>query len=207
MASDSRGRVYAVVLAAGESSRLGVSKQLLELEGKPLVVHVVDRAISAEIDGVIVVTGSHASEIELELRERPVYQQFNPRFAEGQGASLAAAVRALPRDAGAIVVLLGDMPGIATAAISRVAGAWRTGHPPAVIARYGSWRGHPVLFDRDLFPELADLDGDEGGRTLLQELGNRVVEVPVDGDSAPQDVDTEDDWERLQRDWPSDGRR
>lgn len=201
MVSDSPSRVYALVLAAGESKRLGRAKQLLELDGVPLLVHAVDRALASSVDGVVVVTGAHASVIELELRERPVYQVFNPEFAEGQGISLAAGVRALPSDAGAVVVLLGDMPGISSDDVSRLADLWREDRPVAVIVRYGSSRGHPVLFDRELFRELGLLSGDEGGRVLLNRLGDRLVEVLVDGDAPPQDVDTEQDWERLRGDW------
>jgi len=199
--NETASRVYAIVLAAGESRRLGRPKQLLELDRSPLVVHVVDRALASSVDAVIVVTGAHASLIELELRERPVYQVFNPDFAEGQGTSIAAGVRALPRDAGAVIVLLGDMPGISPVAISRLADAWRADRPVAAIARYGSGRGHPVLFDRSVFAELGRLSGDEGGRTVLKALGDRVVDVPVEGDVPPKDVNTEDDWRILQQWW------
>lgn len=201
VASKAASRVYVVVLAAGQSRRLGRPKQLLELDGTPLVAHVVDRALAAAIDGVIVVTGADASRVELALRNKSVATAFHPDFANGQGTSLAVGATHLPDRAGAVIVLLGDMPGISSGAISRVAGAWRNERPLAAIARYRSGCGHPVLFAREMFPELSRLTGDEGARRLLKRLGDRVLEVPVDIDAPPEDVDTEEDWERLKRDW------
>lgn len=194
-------RVFAVVLAAGMSKRLGRPKQLLELDGKPLVTHVVERLIQSDVDGVVVVTGYHASEIELELRGYPVYQVFNQDFADGQASSIAAGVRALPSFVDAVVIVLADMPGMRPEVVSAVIDRWRQGQAPAVIARYVSGRGHPVLFDRRVFPELVALTGDEGGRSILTALEDRVVEVPIDRDAPPDDVDTEEDWVRLQTEW------
>lgn len=195
------GRVFGLVLAAGTSSRLGCPKQLLELDGKPLVVHVVSHVLEAQLDGVVVVTGSHASEVELELLEFPVFQVFNPQFAEGQGTSLAAGVRALPSYVEAVVIVLADMPGIRSADINGVVERWRVDQAPAVVTRYASRVGHPVLFARETFAALGNMSGGEGGRQVLQSLGDRVAEVRSDLAEPPLDVDTEDDWVRLQRMW------
>lgn len=197
----SRARAFAVVLAAGTSQRLGRPKQLLELDGKPLVTHVVERALESDVDGVVVVTGSHASEVDLELRNLPIYRVFHPHFAEGQGSSLAAGARSMPSTVDALVVLLADMPGIQASDINAVVERWRTARPAAVVTRYTSGRGHPVLFDRAVFAEIRALEGDTGGREILRRLGDRVAEVVVSRDAPPQDVDTEDDWQRLQLDW------
>ncbi|CAN5696675.1 nucleotidyltransferase family protein [soil metagenome] len=201
MASESASKVCAVVLAAGESRRLGRPKQLLKLDGTELVAHFVERALASSIDGVVVVTGAHRDAVESAIEDLIVTVVFNPDFAEGQGTSLVAGIRALPDDVGAVIVLLGDMPGISTDVISRLADLWREKRPVAAIARYRSGRGHPVLFDRELLSELQHMTGDEGARKLLKRLGDRVVEEHADADSLPQDVDTEEDWERLQRNW------
>lgn len=193
-------RVFVLVLAAGESRRMGQPKQLLDLAGRPLVVHAVERALAAAVDGVVVVIGSHASEVELALRGYPVYRVFNPHFAQGQGASLAAGIRALPSTVDAVVVILGDVPAISSEAIGAVAARWRETHAPAVMARYDERRGHPVVFDRSVFFELASLEGDTGGRDILRSLGDMVEVVDMPG-AMPPDIDTEEDWERLQDDW------
>ncbi len=197
-------RVFALVLAAGTSSRLGRPKQLLELDGKPLVAHVVEAALAAPIDGVVVVIGSHASEIELELRNYPVYRVFNPHFAEGQGASMAAGVRAMPSTVDAVVMLLADMPQIEPDVIGGVVDRWRATRAPAVVTQYRGGRGHPVLFDRSAFTELARLEADTGGREVLSALGDLVEVMAVDADGPPCDVDTDADWEHLKREWSRD---
>jgi molybdenum cofactor cytidylyltransferase len=197
---DDSDRVYALVLAGGESRRLGRPKQLLDLAGKPLVVHVVERALAAPVDGVVVVIGSHASEVELALRGYPAYRVFNPHFSQGQGASLAAGIRAMPSTVDAVVVMLGDVPGVASESIGAVTARWRETHAPAVVARYGERQGHPVLFDRSVFFELASLEGDTGGREILRALGEMVEAVDLPGE-VPADVDTEEDWECLQDEW------
>jgi molybdenum cofactor cytidylyltransferase len=193
-------RVFVLVLAAGESRRMGQPKQLLDLAGTPLVAHAVEHALAAAVDGVVVVIGSHASEVELALRGYPVYRVFNPHFAQGQGASLAAGVRAMPSTVDAVVVILGDVPAISPEAIDAVVKRWRETHAPAVMTRYGQHRGHPVLFDRSVFFELASLDADTGGRDVLRALGDLVEVVDLPGEMPP-DVDTEEDWERLQDAW------
>lgn len=197
----SEHRIFALVLAAGESRRMGRPKQLLELGGKPLVRHAVEAALAAPVDGVIVVIGSHASEVELELRDLPIYTVFNPHFAEGQGASLASGVRALPSTVDAAVVVLADMPGLRPEAIAAVVERWLQTRPPAVTAAYGERWGHPVLFDRGVFADLARLEGDTGGREILQALGDLVARAEVSGAAPPPDVDTPEDWERIQREW------
>lgn len=197
----SSGRVFGLVLAAGTSSRLGRPKQLLELDGTPLVVRVASRMVDASLDGVVVVTGASASEVELELRELPVFQVFNPQFADGQGTSIVAGIRAIPSSVNAVVIVLADMPGVQGADIDGVVDQWRSERPPAVIAHYATRRGHPVLFDRAVFPALTMLTGDEGGRSVLRDLGDRVVEVQSALQEPPTDVDTEEDWIRLQRTW------
>jgi molybdenum cofactor cytidylyltransferase len=195
--------VFGLVLAAGMSQRLGRPKQLLELDGTPLVVRVVESALAAPLDGVIVVTGSHASEVELVIRDYRVYRVFNPHFSAGQGASLSAGIRAMPATVDAVVVLLADMPGIRPEAIASVVDHWRKTGVPAVVAAYRQANGHPVLFDRTTFFDLAQLEGESAGREVLRALGELVEYVDVGLPAPPLDVDTEEDWVRLQTSWSS----
>ncbi len=183
------------------SRRLGRAKQLLELDGKPLIARVVETALKAPLDGVIVVTGSHASEVELAIRGYRVYRVFNPHFAEGQGASLSAGIRAMPATVDAVVVLLADMPGIQPGAIASVVDHWRKTGAPAVVAAYQQDSGHPVLFDRTTFLDLAQLEGELAGRDVLHTLGDLVEYAAVHLPGPPLDVDTDEDWARLQAGW------
>jgi molybdenum cofactor cytidylyltransferase len=194
-------RIAGVVLAAGMSRRLGRPKQLLMLDGLPLVAHVVDRALASSLDDVVVVMGARTKDVQDALAGRSVRFVQNERFEEGQGTSLAAGIAALPADVGAAVVLLGDQPGISPATIDRVTAAYREQGAPVVMARYGEQRGHPVLFGREIFPELMALGGDMGGREVVRTHRDQLVLVDGGADAPPSDVDTEEAWVELQRSW------
>jgi molybdenum cofactor cytidylyltransferase len=194
-------RTIGVVLAAGLSRRLGRPKQLLELDGTPLVRHVVQRAFASRLDEVIVVTGAHADAIEGALAGLPVRIVHNDRYEQGMGTSLAAAVDVLDEDVDAIIVLLADQPAILPGAIDRAMAARRESGAPVVMARYGEERGHPVLFGRECFPALAALEGDAGGRDVVRSHRDRMVLIDGGLPAPPADVDTEAAWDALRSDW------
>lgn len=178
-------RTAGVVLAAGRGRRFGGTKQLAPVAGRPLVRHAVDTALAAGLDPVLVVVGHDAGRVRDALPP-DVEVVDNPRFAEGQASSLRAGVAAAePHDVHALVVLLGDQPGVTVASIHAVLAAHRDG---ARIARaaYADLPGHPVLFDRAVWHELIRVTGDEGARRILEHAV--VRDVPVPG-PRPPDVD------------------
>lgn len=189
MTPDAPSTVAAVVLAAGAASRFGATKQLVEVDGRPLVRHAVDTARAGGCDPVVVVVGHDADRVRATLPDDVVVVD-NPAHAEGQAASLRAGVAAVAATgAAALVVLLADQPGIDPAVVRRVTATHADGHP-VVRARYTDGPGHPVLFDRSVWPALAELTGDIGARDLLRALP--VAEVAVDA-ACPPDVDRPDD--------------
>lgn len=196
-------RIAGIVLAAGMSRRLGRPKQLLELDGVPVIRHVVRRALESSLDEVIVVVGARGEDVREALGGEPVRFVTNERYAEGQGTSLAAGVSALGPDTDAVVILLGDQPGIEPAVIDRVAAERKERGASIVVTAYGDGRGHPVLFGSEHFLELAAIDGDEGGRSVIRHNEAAVVTVVSGRDTVPPDIDTQDDWRRLQDSWPS----
>ncbi len=196
-------RIVGIVLAAGMSRRLGRPKQLLMLNGTPLIAHVVDRALASTLDEVILITGAHGADVRAVIEGRKVLFVHNPDFEEGQGTSLAAGIIALDADVDAAVVMLGDQPGISPEVIDRAIKARRESGAPVVMARYGNQRGHPVLFGGELFPELRNLDADAGGREIVRDHQDLVVLVDGGADAPPPDVDTEEAWAELQYQWPS----
>jgi molybdenum cofactor cytidylyltransferase len=194
--------ITGLILAAGASSRMGRTKQLLSLGGRPLLQHVVDAAEAAPIDEIVVVLGHRAREIAAALRwPARMRVAVNPAYGEGQSTSLIAGVRAAHRAARAVVVLLGDQPGIRTAAIAAVVEAFEAGAGPVVQASYEGRPGHPALIARPLWGEVERISGDEGARSILPSdpADRRLVEV---GGPAPEDIDTEDDFARLFAQWP-----
>lgn len=190
-------KVAGIVLAAGMSRRLGRPKQLLRLGERPIVQHVVETALASSLDEVIVVLGAHAADVRTALDGIPVRFVINERYEAGQGTSLAAGVAAAG-DADAVVVLLGDQPGVKASTIDAVVAARREQDASIVMAAYDDGRGHPVLFGREHFASLLDLSGDSGGREIIRQRPDRVVTVPVDG-ATPADIDTEDDWRAMEQ--------
>lgn len=192
--------ISAVILAAGTSSRMGATKQLLPLGGVPLLQHVVDRAASAGPDEIVVVLGHDAEEIEAALTlPLDARTTLNSDYASGQASSLRAGLAATDSRASAALILLGDQPDIRPDAIRAVIDRYRETAGPVVRARYGDEPGHPVLIDRSLWAEMTSrATGDRGAGPLLEEHPEWVVWVSVDG-PPPDEVDTPEDFGRLAR--------
>jgi molybdenum cofactor cytidylyltransferase len=189
--------ITGIVLAAGASSRLGRPKQLLGLGGKPVLQHVIDAAVTAPLDEVVVVLGHEAKEIAAAVRAKGVVRfAINPGYAEGQSNSLRVGLEAADARSGAALVLLGDQPGIRPDAIAAVVGAWKEGGKMMIQAAYGGRAAHPTLFDRSVWTELEGMSGDEGARSLLANRPEWRVTVEVGG-QPPDDIDTEEDYQRV----------
>lgn len=184
------GPVVAVVLAAGSALRFGATKPAADLDGVPLVAHVVAAAHAARVDEVVVVVGHDADAVVAAARRGGVVTIApNPRHRDGQATSLAAGLAAAGRgDAEVAVVLLADEPDVTADAIVAVAAAVGPDAAPAARARYDDGPGHPVAFARAVWGRVAaEVGGDRGARDLLADLG--VVEVAVTG-PRPVDLDT-----------------
>jgi nicotine blue oxidoreductase len=181
-------RIGGLVLAAGGGRRFGSPKQLALLDGRPLLEHALLAMAAAERVGhTVVVLGFHADEILARVERHGAEPVICPGWEEGQAASLRAGLQALAATSDAIVVTLGDQPGIDARAIDRLVDA-RDGGFAAVRAAYGGRPGHPVLIEHVLFERVARLEGDEGARRLLS--GVAVALVDCDGLGDDGDVDT-----------------
>ena len=191
------GSVAGVVLAAGTSSRLGQPKQLLKYGGRSLVRRAAEVGLAAGLTPMVVVTGAHAAAVERELREMPVRLVHNDAYRAGQSTSVRAGVSALPPDAKAVVMLLVDMPAVDEDVVRALIAAWQATGAPLVRPTFDGRPGNPVLFDASLFPEMLALEGDEGGRPILQRHAERVHLVPTTQPGVLVDVDTWDAYTQL----------
>jgi molybdenum cofactor cytidylyltransferase len=201
LGTDGNRNVSAVILAAGRSTRMGGPNKLLaELGGKPLVRIVTEQALASKAEGVIVVTGHQAAEVEKALQGLKVKFVRNPDFAQGLASSVKAGVAAVPAAADGAVICLGDMPLISARLIDRLIEAFAPdrGHLIAVPVS-DDRRGNPVLWSRRFFAELMALDGDIGARHLIAKHTAAVAEVPVEGFGAFLDIDTPQALEAVQR--------
>ncbi|MGQ0678882.1 MAG: nucleotidyltransferase family protein [Actinomycetota bacterium] len=191
-----------IVLAAGSSSRLGQPKQLLELEGRPLVQHAVDAVEGAGLFDVVVVLGHRAEEVQRSAifgsNTRVV---VNPDYLQGQATSLRTGLQAMRPGAGSALVILGDQPAIDAAKVRAVVDGYASSQKPVVQATYSGKPGHPVLFDRSLWAELIAVEGDRGAREVLKGHPKWIYRVELGGE-VPADVDTWEDYERLKQSRP-----
>ena len=183
-----------IILAAGNSSRLGRPKQLLEFRGKSLITHLVEEAITAGIQPVVVVSG--AVDLSSALAGQPVSMVENPRWREGMGSSIAAGVSFLSdRAVDAAFVTVCDQPYVTANLFTEMIAAKKRFPKGIVACSYAGTTGTPVLFDRRYFGMLEELTGQEGAKKILRAHQADVAAVPFPhGDI---DIDTEDDYERL----------
>jgi len=199
--------IGAVVLAAGRSSRMGPTKLLLPLGDRTVLAHVVSAVEASRAAPVVVVLGHEADAVLASLPAGRWVGARNGDYAAGMASSLRVGVRALAtqqRPCAALrgaLVLLGDMPLVTTAIIDAVFGRARAQPARIVAASYDGARRHPVYFPRELFGELAQLEGDEGGRSLLARHPDVVELVAVQPAAAALDVDTPQDYARVLDYW------
>ncbi len=193
-------RFGVVILAAGASTRMGAPKQLLEIDGRPLVARAVDAALASPAWPVVVVLGAHAEAIRPVLARRPVLVAENPAWAEGMAASIRAGIttlRQFSRGLDAAVIALCDQPAFSAATIATLVNAWQATGRGIVAARYGGRHGAPALFHREHFPALGALTGEEGARALLN--GDPARVAGVDLPELAHDLDTPADVAALVR--------
>ena len=185
--------IAGLVLAAGEGRRFGGLKQLADLEGRPLLEHVLAAMARAPVDRTVVVLGARAHEVLSRVDLQGAEPVLCHGWYEGMAASLQAGLTALG-GVEAVVVVPGDQPRLEPEAVARVLAA-RAPDANAVRATYGGAPGHPVVLERSLFPQIATLSGDAGARELLARV--RVREVECEDLGGAEDVDTVDQLEAL----------
>jgi molybdenum cofactor cytidylyltransferase len=185
-------RIGALLLAAGQSRRMGGPNKLLaEIEGVPMVARVAQRLLASRARPVVAVLGNRAEEIDAALGRLPVQRVRNPDFADGLSTSLKRGLAALPEHLDGVVVCLGDMPLISGRHLDRLIAAFNPleGRAIVVPTRHGK-RGNPVLWAKRFVPEMAQIAGDVGARHLIGEHAELVAEVEMDDDAILVDIDT-----------------
>ena len=182
--------ISGIVLAAGEGRRFGGTKQLHEVDGRPLVLHAVQALLDAGTDEVLVVTGHDAERVEAVLPEG-VRSVRNPAYRDGQASSLAAALHHVDEASEAAVVLLADQPGVLADDVRSLVEGFRRTRSAIVRLRHTDGPG-PALLSREIYAEAGHLHGDVGARVLMASHPEWVVEVNV-ARPAPRDVDTPED--------------
>lgn len=185
--------IAGIVLAAGESRRMGATKQLLDAGGETMLARVVGAALASRLDWLAVVVGHEADAVMASLAGRAVVFVRNPSYAEGLGSSVRAGVAALPAEAEAAMFLLADQPGISVDLIDQLLDA---STPRNIVApSFQGQRSNPTVFGRRWFEDLAWCEGDSGGRAIIAAHPDALAIVETSADL--RDVDTPEDHAAL----------
>ncbi|MCR8923913.1 nucleotidyltransferase family protein [Dasania sp. GY-MA-18] len=192
--------IAAIILAAGQSTRMGAqNKLLLPLDHAPLIMRVVNAAAQAQLQTIIVVTGHEADAVAQATQGLAVRCVHNPDFASGMASSLRCGLQTLVGNNHAFdgaIILLGDMPLISGTDITKLLTAFNS-HDQIVAPYYQGRRGNPVLWGRDYFAEIEQLSGDSGAKVLLSRHAHNIIKVPVDHSGIFADIDSPEAYAEL----------
>ena len=194
--------ISAVLLAAGESRRMGEFKQLLPLGNKTLVECCVDNLLASSVDDIVVVLGHCAIDVRNALGHRPVRFVLNEDYQEGMSTSIKRGIEALPRETDAVLISLSDQPQIGSEVINKLIEVYKTEKPLVVIPTYNGRNGHPIILDLTLRGEILAMDPMKGLRQVVHANSNRAVRVEVPTDAILIDLDWPEDYQRLSKPRP-----
>ena len=182
--------IAGLILAAGESSRMGADKATLTYRGRTFLEAIVQTLEAGDVERIAVVLGHHAEEIQQQIKIGAAQVVINADYRSGQTSSLQAGLRALlADDPEAILLCLVDHPAISAATVSKLVATFRQGGAPVVIPTYQGRRGHPVLIGRQVFRELLELAGDTGADSAIRKYRPATQFVEVEDDGVVRDVD------------------
>ena len=189
--------ISAILLAAGESRRMGEFKQLLNFAGKTFVECCADQLLASRVGEVIVVTGHREADVRRALGGRNVRFAHNPYYRDGMSSSVKRGISAVSPDADAVLVALVDQPQIDAGVINRVIAEYEQRRATIIIPTYGGRQGHPVLIDLRLRAALLTFAEAQGLRQVIHAHADEVAQVEVATDVVLMDFDYPEDYQRL----------
>jgi len=188
--------IWAMILAAGESRRMGEAKLLLPFRGKTIIETIIENVIRSKVDKILVVLGSDKEKIEEKIKNFPLEFAFNPDYRSGMLSSIQAGFKALPEDAQAVLIILGDQPSVSSKVINKIIVAYKKTGKGIVLPVYKKERGHPVLIDTKYRQEVAKLSPKIGLRKLVYNRPDDILEVKVETSSVLRDIDDAEDYRK-----------
>jgi molybdenum cofactor cytidylyltransferase len=189
--------ISAILLAAGESRRMGEFKQLLMFAGRTFVECCADHLLASRVDELVVVTGHREADVRRALGERAVRFMHNADYRDGMSASVKRGMAGVSSAATAVLVALVDQPQIDSSIINRVITEYEKHPALIVIPTYNGRNGHPVLIDLQLRDQLLAFDASQGLRQVIHAHAADVLHVEVATDAVLTDFDYPEDYQRL----------
>jgi molybdenum cofactor cytidylyltransferase len=188
--------ISAILLAAGESKRMGRPKQLLTWQGKTLLLHILESLIGSDADEIILVLGHEADRIRESLPALPIKIAINTDYQQGMASSLRRGLLAMDPGSDAFLVLLADQPGIGPEIINNIIRRFRQADPKRGIVRpvYRGRPGHPVLIGTQYLQEALQQQGDVGARRILLNHPGDILDVDMERDVILRDIDTPEEY-------------
>ena len=191
-------QVPLILLAAGESRRMGTPKQLLSYKGSSLIRHAASQAVASNCNPIVVVLGANSDRLTPEINDLPVHIAYNIQWRQGMNASIATGINTLLEmsiDLDAVVVALADQPLITAQAYDCLIKSYYQNQVKAVASNYSDTIGVPALFDRTLLPELLNIKQQGGAKQLLNRHSDRSLNLNLP--EAAIDIDTPTDYQKL----------
>jgi molybdenum cofactor cytidylyltransferase len=188
--------VWAMILAAGESKRMGKPKLLLPFGDKTIIETIVATIVSSKVEKTLVILGSEQGKIEEKIKNYPVKIVYNRDFRNGMLSSVKCGFQALPEETRAVLVVLGDQPKISTTVINKLVTAYKSSGKGIILPVYNKERGHPVLIDVKYREEVENLSPEVGLRGTVYNHPEDILEVDAETPSIFQDIDDESDYKR-----------
>jgi molybdenum cofactor cytidylyltransferase len=182
--------ISAILLAAGESNRMGQPKQLLPFGQSTIVERTIDNFLNSAVSETIVVLGYRDEEIRKTISGKPVKIAINPDYQQGMSASIIAGLKQINKRARAVLIALGDQPFVDSQTINSLVEAFIANNKGIIIPVYQGRRGNPVIFTIRYKGELLNLKGDIGGREIIKRHPDDVLEVAVNCEGVLLDIDT-----------------
>ena len=185
-------KIHAVILAGGESKRMGTQNKLLvPINGKPMIALTAETIIASKASSVAAVTGFEPQKIQGAIKNSNIEFIHNRNFQNGISSSVVTAIKSAPEDCSAILIGLGDMPKITVSHINKLIDAYNPLEGRAIcVPTWKGKRGNPVLWARRFFPEMLQLKGDFGAKELMGKYAELVVEVEMNDNGIVIDIDT-----------------
>jgi len=182
--------ISAILLAAGESNRMGQPKQLMPFSQSTILEGTIDNLLNSAVSETIVVLGYRDEEIRKNIAGKPVRIAINPDYQQGMSTSIIAGLKQIDKRARAVLVALGDQPFVDSQAINSLVEAFTANKRGIIIPVYQGKRGNPVIFATRYKSELLNLKGDVGGREIIKRHPDDVLEVAVNCEGVLLDIDT-----------------